>query len=150
MVTQTARLAMVIASLWLGFGVGGGAQAGPVLATPAGLSPGQSFRFVFVTDRTTSALSSNIADYNNFVNADAGGAMSQGIHITWNAIGSTSSVAAIDNVGQTDTPVYRVDGALVARDTTRGPQGLWSLAILNPINLDILGRHPSPRKRTKY
>ncbi len=48
------RLALATAMLWIGFGVGGPAEASGIgLSTPAGLSPGDSFRFVFVTDGTT-------------------------------------------------------------------------------------------------
>jgi hypothetical protein len=50
MMTQTGRLALATAMLWIGLGVGGRAEAGGIaLNTPAGLSPGDSFRFVFVT-----------------------------------------------------------------------------------------------------
>ena len=66
--TQARRLAMATAILCLfGFGVGGPAEAGTILTTPAGLSPGESFRFVFVTDGLTTATSTNIDDYNSFV-----------------------------------------------------------------------------------
>ncbi len=64
MVTRIRRLALATAILWIGFGAGGWADAGPIaLSTPAGLSPGESFRFVFVTDGTTDASSSSIAYY---------------------------------------------------------------------------------------
>jgi hypothetical protein len=110
--------AMFAALLCSGLDAGVRAQAGPVLTTPAGLSPGQSFRFAFVTDGITGASSSNIADYNNFVNSQAGGATYNGVVVTWIAIASTSTVNAIDNVGQTATPVYLADGTRVTTSTT--------------------------------
>ena len=54
-------------------GAGGRADAGVMLQTPPGLNPGDPFRFVFVTAGTRDATSSNIADYDNFVNVEAGG-----------------------------------------------------------------------------
>ena len=86
MVTHTARLAMATALLWFGFGVGCRAQAGTMLTSPLGLSPGQPFRFVFVTDGKTPATSPDITDYNNFVNQDADGATYGGVVVTWYAI----------------------------------------------------------------
>jgi hypothetical protein len=74
MLTQAGRLALATAMLWIGFGGSGRAEAGTILNTPAGLSPGDTFRFVFVTDGLTNAASSNIDDYNSFVNTQAGGA----------------------------------------------------------------------------
>ena len=139
MMRQTGRFAMAAVMLWIGFGMGGRAEAGGIaLSTPAGFSPGESFRFVFVTDGTTDATSANIAYYNNFVNAQAGGATYNGSVVSWVAIGSTSTVNAIDNVGQTPTPVYLADGTLVTSSTTTS--GLWSGTLQNSINEDLSGR----------
>ena len=104
---------------------GSRAEAGGIaLSTPAGLSPGESFRFIFVTDGTTQATSTDIAYYNNFVNAQAGGATYNGSVVTWDAIASTPTVNAIDNVGQTLTPVYLANGLLATTSTTE--LGLWT------------------------
>jgi hypothetical protein len=132
------RLALVVAILWIGFSAVGKSEAGAIaLSTPAGLSDGESFRFVFISDATTVAISSNIAVYNSFVNAQAGGATYDGSVVKWNAIGSTRSVSAINNVGQTQTPVYLADGTLVTTSTTS--RGLWSGSLLNPIDEDLFG-----------
>jgi hypothetical protein len=94
----SVRYAMAMAMLWIGFGLRGGAEAGGIaLSTLAGLSPGESFRFVFLTDGTTNANSPNIADYNSFVNAQSGGATYNGSVVSWVAIASTLTVNAIDN-----------------------------------------------------
>ena len=99
------RVALAVAILWIGFSAVGRAEAGAIaLSTPAGLSAGESFRFVFITDATTVATSSSIAVYNSFVNAQAGGATYDGSVVNWDAIGSTRSVSAINNVGQTRLP----------------------------------------------
>ena len=89
-----------------------------MLQTPPGLNPGDPFRFVFVTDGIRDATSTNIADYDSFVNAQAGGATYSGVVVDWLAIGSTDSVDAIDHVGQATAPVYLSDGTLVTTTTT--------------------------------
>jgi hypothetical protein len=142
MFTPTGRLAFATAVLCLGFGMYGRAEAGIVIETPAGLTPGESFRIVFDTDGTTLANSTSIATYNNFVNAQAGGATYDGVAVTFAAIVSTSSVNAIDNVGQTQTPVFLADGTLVTTSTTSS--GLWSGSLLHPIDEDLSGTLQSP------
>jgi LPXTG-motif cell wall-anchored protein len=126
---------LVLVTVILGFGVP--VRGGEVLKTPAGISVGDTFRFVFITDRTTNAISSSIAHYNSFVNAQAGGATYDGSVVNWVAIGSTSSAKAINNVGQTMTPVYLADGTLVTTSTTS--TGLWSGSLLHPIDETLSG-----------
>jgi len=106
-----------------------------ILETPAGLNPGDHFRFVFVTDGVRDATSTNIADYDSFVDAQAGGATYGGLVVDWLAIGSTDSVDAIQHVGQATAPVYLSDGTLVTSATT--PTGLWSGALVHEIKLDL-------------
>jgi hypothetical protein len=133
-----ARLAMVAALIWSGSGWICSAFAGSIiLQTPAGLKPGDQFRFVFVTDGRTNAVSSSIADYDSFVQSQAGGATYNGVTVNWLAIGSTSTVNAIDHIGQTDTPVYLVSGTQVTTSTT--PTGLWSGSLMHSIDEDITG-----------
>jgi hypothetical protein len=136
--SRTTRLALAVVMLWIGFGAGCRVEAGGiVLSTPTGLSTGESFRFVFIADGSVSQNSSTMADYNSFVNAQAGGATYDGSVVTWYAIGSTSSVNAIDNIGQSAAPVYLADGTLITSSTTS--TGLWSGSLLNPIDRDLSG-----------
>src|SRR5262245_58387609 len=137
MVTQARRLAIATALIWIGVGAGSRVEAGGItLSTPAGLTPGESFRFVFVTDGTMTATSSNIADYNSFVNAQARGHTYNGSVVTWKAIGSTATVNAIDNVGQQPiVGVFLADGTLVTNSTTT--TGLWSGTLSHEINEDL-------------
>jgi hypothetical protein len=146
MLSKTGWLALASAVLCIGFGGAGRAEAGGiVITTPAGLSPGDTFRIVFVTDATTVATSSSIGFYNNFVSTDAtneagGGLVTyNGVALTWSAIASTSTTDAINNVGVTTAPVYLVDGTPIA--TSTGTTGLWSgsLSIGNPIDEDLRG-----------
>jgi hypothetical protein len=119
------------------------ATADIFIATPPGLTPGDTFRIVFVTHGTTDATSTNIADYNTFVNNDAtaeagGGTVSyNGTALTFSAIASTATVNAITNIGQTGAPEYLSTGLIVATNDTMS--GLWSGGILNPITFDLLG-----------
>lgn len=136
------RIVCVAALLCLATGMGGRGEAGVLLQTPAGLNPGDSFRFVFVSDGTRNATSTNIADYDGYVNAQAGGATYDGVVVNWLAIASTGAVDAIDHIGQAAVPVYLSDGTLATTSTT--PAGLWSGAILHAINLDLAGNPVSP------
>jgi len=153
--THTHRLAIAMVICWIGLGVGSRARASSIaLQTPAGLSPGESFRFIFVTDGSTTGTSSNIADYNNFVNAQAGGATYNGSVVSWLAIASTSTVNAIDNVGRLSDPVYLSNGTQVFSNTLVGPpsQGgvpgsMWvsdntPQALPVGITLDLAGHAP--------
>ncbi len=115
----------------------GTASAGTIISTPAGLNPGDHFRIAFVTQGGIVATSSNIATYDNFVTSWADSATYNGATITWQAIGSTSSVNAIDHIGVTGDAVYLPDGTLVA--STDSTSGLWSGNILHSINEFISG-----------
>jgi hypothetical protein len=140
--THLHQLASVAALFSLAVGVGGQAEAGFVLQAPAGLNPGDDFRFVFVTDGIRDATFTNIADYDAFVNTQAGRATYNGVVVDWLVIGSTDSVDAIDHVGQTTAPVYLSDGTLVT--TTTSSTGLWSRTPLHAINLDLAGNPVPP------
>lgn len=87
---------------------------------------------MFVTTGTRDATSSDIGTYDGFVNADAGGATYDGSVISWQAIGSTATVNAIDHIGVTGSAVYLVDGTMVA--SSDGTSGLWSGSLLNAPN----------------
>ena len=89
-----ARPWIVAASLWIGFfAVGPCHGAGVILTTPPGLKPGEQFQFIFLTNGTTDATSTDIDTYNNFVNKQAQGATYDGQTVTWYAIASTPTVS---------------------------------------------------------
>jgi hypothetical protein len=100
--------------------------SGAIVIPPPGLNPGDQYRLVFVTSGTRDATSTNIADYNAFVNAQAAGVVSAGFPTSgWTAIASTESVDARTNTGTASgggVPIYRVDGVRVADDYT----DLWN------------------------
>ena len=137
------RLFAIAAVLfWLGSTFGGRAEASTILQSPSALNPGDHFRFVFVTGGVHDATSTNITDYDSFVNAQAGGATYNGAVLSWLAIASTNSVDAIDHIGQATDPLFLSNGTPVADTTTTA--GLWSGAIAHAINLDIAANPVSP------
>ena len=106
---------------------------GAIIAPPS-LNPGDKYHLVFVTSTTRDATSTNIADYNAFVQsaADAAG-IGNTVGVTWYAIGSTLTVAARDNavVGAT-TPVYLLNGTTKVADNFAD---MWNGNIDAKINL---------------
>ena len=96
---------------------------------PTGLTSGDSFRLLFIPSTGTNASSSNIADYNSFVQtaAAAGHADIQAYSHTFRMVGSTESVDARDNTATTGTgvPIYWLNGAKVADDYADFYDGDW-------------------------
>lgn len=89
--------------------------------TGAAWADGDAYRFVFVTDSTTNAVSADINYYNAFVNAVADYSTIPAVRdITWYAIASTSTVDAIDNtqtnIGADDGAFFFVNGSTVFVD----------------------------------
>ena len=138
---------VALAVITLGIGGTHRAKADITVNTPAGLVPGDTFRIAFLTDSGMSATSTNIADYNAFVNADAkteagGGSVTyNGTPLTFSAIVSTEAVSAQANIGQTGAPVFSMRGEVAASDTASSTGGLWSYPhpLLNGIYTDLTG-----------
>lgn len=99
---------------------------------PVGVNPGDTYQLVFVTEGTTNALSTNIADYNSFVQTQAAlnpTLTGTDIGVTYTAIGSTSTIDANVNA-VVSGPVYLVDGsALVATNFSDFWDGTLNQAI---------------------
>ena len=100
----------------------------PPAYQPAGLTPGDTYRLVFVTTGQRTAVSPDINDYNTFVDG-FGETLIPGHD--WRAIGSTALVDARDNtrtVPGSDplgfVGIYRVDGVKVAASYT----ALWNVS----------------------
>ena len=77
----------------------------PVVLQPPGLNPGDEYRLLFVTSATRDATSSNIDDYNAFVQAAADDSALSVLGQTWKAIVSTETVDAIVNTNTTTSPL---------------------------------------------
>lgn len=121
------------------------------LSTPAGLNPGDKFRFLAVTTSATTGGSSDISTYNTFVQNDLASATYNGVAVNWKAVGSTSTVNARDNVlgFGTSVPVYKpFTGAKVANDLTTGVGGLWSGSLIAAPDETLSGTAGSVRVYT--
>ena len=109
-----------------------------VTLVPPGLSPGDTYHLVYVTSSTRNSIPTDIAEYDDFVQGLADtediGVGSPIGDITWKVIGSTS-VDAIDHMGSSLAPIYRLGGVLVANGTA----DLWDGALIAPINVDEEG-----------
>lgn len=131
------------ATLALGlFCVAGAAQAGTIsLTTPTGLNNGDKFRFLFLTQTTRDATSSNIADYNAFVNTAAGGATYAGTAVSWAAFANTATVGSAANVGGfgSSVPVYLTNGTKIANDMSTNSGGLWGGSLFSAPNVWVNG-----------
>ena len=102
---------------------------------PTGVSVGDKFRLLFVTSTTRDARSSNIADYNRFVQGRAAAGHSEirtsSISSQFRVVGSTASVDARDNTATTYTasnngvPIYWLNGAKAADDYQDFYDGSW-------------------------
>lgn len=117
------RLAVLVALIPLALS----AAAEPILQ-PDGLKLGDQYRLLFTTSTKRDATSTDIKDYNAFVQATADAAPVVGTWgLEWKAVASTEAVTARENTS-TDwgvgpgVPIFRVDGTLFSD----GNVGLWS------------------------
>ena len=97
------------------------------------LGHGDSFRLLFVTGTTRNAQSSNIADYNSFVQgrANVGHTAIRGFSGEFRALISTATVDARDNTATTHTtanpgvPIYWLGGSKAADNYADFYDGTW-------------------------
>ncbi len=100
---------------------------------PSGLSAGNQFRLMFLTSTTRNATSSNIADYNSFVQtrAAAGHTSIRSYSAQFRVVGSTAAVDARDNTSTTGAGVaiYWLGGAKVANNNADFYDGTWATPV---------------------
>ena len=109
---------------------------------PPGLGPGDKFRLLFVTSGRRNSRSTDIADYNAFVQEDAGGGHRdiQSRSSSFRALGSTGAVDARDNTATAHTaddrgvPIHWLNGPKAADDYADFYDGSWDHR--NPIRDD--------------
>jgi hypothetical protein len=95
-------------------------SANAAIAVPSGLNAGDNYHVIFVSSTTRDGLSSDILDYDAHVTAAADAAgIGSSIGLEWRALGSTTSVDAIDHISPlfsdpANTPIYNQNGDLVA------------------------------------
>jgi hypothetical protein len=105
------------------------------IVPPIGLAPGSKYQLIFVTYDTTTAASTNIGDYNAFVNSEAAVGVPFGLPdgLTWHAVVSTADVNAKDNAPSNGLPVYNTRGQLVAASS------IYSGSLLAPVSYTQIG-----------
>ena len=142
---KTKITSLILASL---FGATIASQAA-VITMPTGLSYGDQYRLVFVTSTTTTATSSDVSYYNNFVNSlatTAGLNYIAGQTTTWTAMASvgTTQVGAI-NVKTNTSTVNGTDGTgmtiYTLNDTAIATSyaDLWDGSLPAPLNITESG-----------
>ena len=106
---------------------------------PSGLGPGDKFRLLFVTEERRASDSTDIADYNAFVQgrAKSGHRAIREFASKFRVLGSTASDNARDNTGttssDTDAKIYWLNGSKVADSYVNFYDGSWdSAAKRNP------------------
>ena len=96
---------------------------------PAGLTAGDQFRLIFLSSTKRDGSSTDIANYNTFVQtrAAAGDTDIQAYSDGFNAVGCTEDVDATDNTGTTGTgvPIYWLNGNKAADDYNDFYDGTW-------------------------
>ncbi len=105
-------------------------------ATGSAWKVGDTYRLIFLTSTTTTAASTEIADYNAFVQS-AANAAGYG-SVDWFAIGSTLSVTARANTGTTaagGVAFFDFNSTLIANNNA----DLWDSSIATTINYTELG-----------
>ena len=120
---------------------------------PDGISLGESFRLLFVTSGTRDATSSDITDYNTFVQNQANAATGSGAPINafsgeFRALISTQAMDARDNTDtnrdtgtDTDAPIYWLNGDQIAGNYAEFYDGIWDSTAGRTQNGDtLLGR----------
>lgn len=101
------------------------------ITVPPTLKPGDIYRLIFVTSSTRDATSTNISDYNAFVDSAAGAVPElAALGTTWMAVASTAAMDARANAGLSNAPVFRLDGAIVAIDRDDFWDGTLSAPVL--------------------
>lgn len=90
----------------------------PNAGSLAGLNPGDTYQFVFVTSGVIGGSSSSLSTYNTFVqNAADSASIGTGIGVNWTAMVSTgggSNRAIVNAPVAAATKVYLLDGTMVA------------------------------------
>ena len=113
---------------------------------PSGLGPGDKFRLLFVTGERRASDSTDIADYNAFVQgrAENGHRDIREFAPKFRVVGSTASVNVRENTGttssDTDAKIYWLKGSRVADDYADFYGGSWdSDRKKNPSGSDLTG-----------
>ena len=121
---------------------------------PAGLTGGDQFRLLFLSQTRRAATDLDIADYNTFIQtlAAAGHTDIQAYSDGFTVVGCTADVDAVDNTGTTGVgvPIYWLNGAKVADDYADFYDGDWDEEAVNKNELGENGRNTSNSNNYPY
>ena len=132
--TTSFQRGLVIAAVCLASTLSALATSLPT-ASQLGLAPGAEYHFAFVSSTLGLGSSTNIADYDAFVQAAADAAGIGGLlGLDWRAIASTASVDAITHIG-VQGPVFLVNGTKIADNAS----DLWDGTLDAALNINELG-----------
>jgi len=127
-----SKTTLLIISLILSYNASAG------LLLPPSLNPGDSYRLAFITDSILDPFSTDITRYDTFVQGKAAESSLTDGTTDWKVIGSTAVVDAIDHIGVSSSPIYNLNGELVAVNSA----ALWNTGnvdLLNPIKYTQFG-----------
>ena len=122
------------------------ATASIITTVPTSLSPGDQYRLAFMTSTKRDGLSSDIADYNTFVD-DLAETVTElaALNQDWKAIASTSAIDARTNtatdptpVGPTGVPIFLLNDTKIADNY----DDLWDGTLDAPLGVTELGVNP--------
>ncbi|NNC87642.1 MAG: PEP-CTERM sorting domain-containing protein [Akkermansiaceae bacterium] len=120
-INPSSALGRLLAA-WCALAAASSSGFGAIITVPTDLNSGDQYRLVFVTSATRDAASTDISEYNQFVEtiADATPDL-QALGTDWYAIGATDTVDARDNTATNPTievgvPIYSVNGVRLADD----------------------------------
>ena len=104
---------------------------------PSDLNPGDKYHVGFLTFVARTADSTDIADYNAFVQgqSEQAGAITENWGVSWFVIGSTSSVDAKDNIPVNTAPIYLLSDVRLANNAA----DLWDGSIQANFSVNQFG-----------
>jgi hypothetical protein len=140
-VLTTCRYAMCIS---LGVLSVSGTASATLIESIEALAEGAKYRVLFVTSTKRDATSTDIVDYNTFVNTAAQNGITGGLGLTWKALASTRDVSAMDNsgIGNADplpVTIFNTIGQVVAISGA----DLWDGSLMNTVGFDEHGVYGS-------
>ena len=110
-------------------------SASEVVLQPTELIPGDQYRLFFTTSKKRDAMSSDVADYDQFVQDAIAASPLADLGLRWQAVISTVSIDARDHTNTNlevglGVPIYRVDGAIISHSNA----GFWPFGDLLPLS----------------
>jgi|SRR5580704_3394818 hypothetical protein len=96
------------------------ARAGIMIATPAGVNPGEQFTVILVTQEFFTDPSADISTYNSDVTnaANTAGVTYNGASLNWLVLGATATTNNATALLSSTAPVYQLNGSLLASQGT--------------------------------